>query len=69
MRRTEVEEFESCSECGSDVHASRDRTYAIDAERMLCFACALRRGGSYDEGHDFWKQAPDLEGLAPRDRE
>ncbi len=69
MQRTDADEFEFCSECGSDVHAARDRTYAIDAERMLCFSCALRRGGSYDERHDLWNHAPDLAGLPPRERE
>lgn len=65
MHRSEELELESCAECGAEVHTARGRSYALDAERVLCFACALRRGGSYDDRHDTWTEAPDLAGLTP----
>ncbi|HEY8122323.1 MAG TPA: DUF4136 domain-containing protein [Myxococcota bacterium] len=67
MHRSEARELELCTACGAEVHAARDRTYALDAERVLCFACAVRRGGAYDEQHDLWRAAPDLTDLAPDD--
>jgi hypothetical protein len=69
MHRSEQRELEFCSECGAEVHVSRDRAYAVDADRVLCFACATKRGGAYDEHRDLWVEAPDLAGLgeeAPR---
>ncbi len=64
MRRSEDRELTACSECGADVHVARDRAYALDVDRVLCFACATRRGGSYDERRDLWVEPPDLGGLA-----
>ncbi len=63
MRRSEDYELDSCAACGGEVHVSRDRTYALDAERVLCFACAVQRGGSYDEQHDLWRETPDVADL------
>jgi len=63
MHRSDESELDSCTECGAEVHASRDRSYALDAERALCFACAVRRGGVYDEHRDLWVDAPDLADL------
>jgi hypothetical protein len=64
MHRTEERELDFCSDCGAEVHVARDRAYALDSERMLCFDCATRRGGAYDEAHDLWVEKPDLAGIA-----
>jgi hypothetical protein len=66
VHRTEELELDVCAECGAEVHATRDRGYALDSERVLCFACAERRGGAYDELHDIWTAAPDLSDLRLR---
>jgi hypothetical protein len=68
MHRTEQREFETCADCGAEVHAARDRGYALDAERVLCFACATRRGGTYDEWRDLWIEPPDVGGLEEEKR-
>ncbi|MBM4382800.1 MAG: hypothetical protein FJ091_05465 [Deltaproteobacteria bacterium] len=67
MHRSEARELGYCAECGAEVHSSRDRTYAVDAERSLCFACAVQRGGCFDERRDLWTHAPDLSGLSEPD--
>jgi hypothetical protein len=67
MHRSEARELTSCAGCGAEIHASADRTYAVDAERSLCFACAVQRGGSFDALHDLWTEVPDLSGLADPD--
>jgi len=64
MHRTEERDLDICSECGAELHVARDRGYALDAEHVLCFACATKRGGAYDEEHDLWVATPDLTGLA-----
>lgn len=54
----------SCIDCGTPIDADRavaDRTFAITSEVVLCHACALRRGGVYDDAEDKWKLAPRLE--------
>lgn len=67
MHRSEASELDTCADCGAEVHVARDRTFAAPGDRVLCFACAERRGGSYDELHDVWTQAPDLSGLPTPD--
>ncbi len=67
MHASEAHQFEFCASCGAEVQIARDRGYALDAERVLCFPCAVQRGGSYDEHRDLWVEAPDLANLA-RDR-
>jgi hypothetical protein len=66
MHRTEADVLESCAQCGAEIDASRDRAYGFRGG-SLCYACAMRRGGSYDELHDVWTQAPDVEGLRRRE--
>jgi hypothetical protein len=63
MHRSEANELERCAECGAELSVPRDRGYALDADRALCFACAVKRGGAYDEQRDLWVEAPDLAGL------
>jgi hypothetical protein len=63
MHRSEAREFESCTECGAEVHVARDRTYALDADHVLCFACAVKRGGAYDERRDLWIEVPNVADL------
>jgi recombinational DNA repair protein (RecF pathway) len=63
MHRSETREFESCADCGAEVTPGRERAYAFGPGSFLCFECALRRGGSYDETHDRWTVEADTAGL------
>lgn len=54
----------NCIDCGTPIDADQavaERTFAITGEVVLCHACALRRGGVYDDADDKWKIAPRLE--------
>jgi len=64
MHSSEARELDTCTECGAEIHTARDRSFALDSERSLCFACAVQRGGSFDALHDVWTHAPDLSGLS-----
>jgi len=64
MHRSESEDLANCAACGCEIAAGRDRAYEIGGNGVLCFSCALRRGGSYDEREDRWRTAPDISGLA-----
>jgi hypothetical protein len=60
MHRSETEELIQCLACGAEISIDRDRSFAITQDDGLCFACALKRGGVYDELHDTWTRAPDV---------
>ena len=60
---TELDQL-SCIDCGTRIDADQAvaaRTFAITNEVVLCHACALSRGGVYDDSEDKWKLAPRLE--------
>lgn len=65
MHRSESRELANCADCGAEIAPARDRAWAGGGELFLCFACALRRGDSYDEAHDRWVTAPDARDLPP----
>lgn len=57
----------SCADCGAAIDSDRataERTFALTGEVVLCHACALRRGGVYDDAADKWKIAPRLEDVS-----
>jgi putative phosphoribosyl transferase len=54
------EDLVRCVDCGVLLSPATDRAYAISAEDFLCFSCAERRGGEYDEDEDRWVTAPEL---------
>lgn len=61
----------TCIDCGAMIaikDAATDRTFALTPEVVLCNACAVRRGGVYDDLDDKWKVAPRLEGLSIEQR-
>lgn len=59
MHRSETAELATCAECGAEIAPARDRAYALARDVFLCFECALRRGGSYDEQTDRWLTPPE----------
>ena len=58
----ELEELElcQCAECGADVDVHADRYFVFSDEGVLCFECAISRGGQYDEDNDVWLVPPDV---------
>lgn len=65
MHRSETRELGVCVECGAEIAPARERSYVYGPDACLCFSCAVRRGGSYDETHDRWVTAPDTQDLSP----
>jgi hypothetical protein len=63
MHREEVDELARCVECDSEV-APTDRIFAIGDQSLLCYSCAVRRGGVYDERYDRWATEPVLEAMS-----
>ena len=67
MHRSESRELSSCALCGALVDA-RERAFSFGSEGVLCFSCALERGGAYDAEHDRWTQSPDVSDLSEPER-
>jgi hypothetical protein len=63
MHRSEALDLVACLSCGAEVSLGVDRAFALTEDSALCFACAVRRGGSYSEAHDQWTKSPNLSGL------
>lgn len=65
MHRSESSQIATCVECGAEIAPSTERGFALTSDSFLCFACAVRRGGRYDERLDRWEEAPGVGDLAP----
>jgi hypothetical protein len=47
------------------VASGRSREFEFGEALVLCFDCALARGGRYEEAGDRWVEAPAIDGLDP----
>jgi len=63
MHRSETRELANCVVCGAEIAPATDRAYAAGPDSFLCFHCAHKRGGTYDEVHDRWDNPPSVGGL------
>ena len=63
MHRSETLALLPCAECGVETAAALERGFSIDAETVICFDCAVQRGGRWDEERALWSREPDVVGL------
>lgn len=68
MHRSEAVRLYRCAACGAET-SIQDRAFPFGEDEVLCFACAVDRGGSYIEGYDKWKAAPGVQDLFPPPRD
>jgi len=52
-------------DCGATIAVGAEPSYPLGEDALLCFECAIRRGGQYDAPHDHWTVPPDATGLGP----
>jgi hypothetical protein len=52
----------ACADCGAPMEGS-ERSYAFGEQSVLCWACAVRRGGRHDAQEDTWITAPAVDDL------
>ncbi|MBW2289256.1 MAG: hypothetical protein JRG80_18875 [Deltaproteobacteria bacterium] len=45
--------------------SGRSREFEFGESLVLCFDCAVRRGGRYDEALDRWSEAPAIGDFGP----
>jgi hypothetical protein len=67
MHREEFEQQTECAGCGTAISTSADRGYTYGSQSVLCFECALARGGIYDADQDRWVIAPEVADLPEPD--
>ena len=63
MHREEYEGRSACSDCGAVISPAADRGFSFGTQGVLCWECAIRRGGTYDADEDRWTNAPDVADL------
>jgi hypothetical protein len=63
MKLNELQDEDLCVECGASLSVEIDRAFACGPDTFLCYACAERRGGIFDEDEDRWTLPPDVESL------
>ena len=63
MHRSEERNIANCLDCGTQLEPARERGYTFGSRGVLCFECAVRRGGSWDGTHEHWDTEPSIEGL------
>ena len=60
------EDLGACADCETPLNAEGERIYAVAGDVLLCVACAVRRGGRYDESEDRWVTPPNVDDLLNR---
>jgi hypothetical protein len=65
MHRSETAGEADCSACGASVASGRSREFEFGESLVLCFDCAIRRGGCYDDALDRWSEVPAIDDLGP----
>lgn len=66
VHRSENEQYSNCSDCGAVIAAGAERGFLFGSDGVLCWECALRRGGAYDARHECWTRSPRVDDLLPR---
>jgi len=65
MERSDEMALDRCADCGADIRPGAEPVFAFGTAGMVCWDCALRRGGRYDAERERWSEAPDLRDLVP----
>jgi hypothetical protein len=63
MELEELEIHKPCASCGELIAEGLTPSYELDEQIVLCWACAIERGGRYDEESDRWVVPPDTRDL------
>jgi len=57
-RDTEAALGSACADCGAVIEPEAAQSYAFGEQAVLCWECAIRRGGSYDADEEVWTTPP-----------
>jgi hypothetical protein len=68
MHQSEIDSSTPCAVCEALVGPGFARGYGFGSNEMLCWQCAIDRGGSYDSEQERWVSPPRVEDLAREER-
>lgn len=63
MEREEWESAGACAQCGASVARDSERGFEFGVGNLLCWGCAIERGGQYDAELERWSVSPNVAGL------
>lgn len=63
MEPDDLEIHEPCADCGAVVVEGLSPIFPFGESEVLCWECAIRRGGKYDAELDVWTVEPDTADL------
>jgi hypothetical protein len=63
MELEEADVEEPCADCGEIVLEGLSPIYNFGEGEVLCWKCAIRRGGKYDSERDNWVEPPNTADL------
>jgi hypothetical protein len=63
MHEEEWLQAETCALCDAELEPGADCAYYFAEHGVLCFSCALARGGAYDSVGDRWTTPPHVSDL------
>lgn len=50
---------ERCADCSDELDPELNRGFSVGPDAVLCFRCAVARGGSWDERQERWVIEPE----------
>jgi hypothetical protein len=53
----------ACAECGALIDPDGARSFPFGEQGVLCWSCAIRRGGSYSPDEEIWTTPPSIADL------
>ena len=62
MESNEFEELTECCSCGAPLGGTEHDAFRVD-DALVCYDCAVRRGGLYDTRQGRWVMEPDVSDL------
>ncbi len=63
MTPADETETSVCAQCGEELWPELERAFTFGDDQVLCFECAIARGGIYNERKDRWMKPPNVTGL------
>ena len=63
MHREEFEGLVSCAACGATIVSTTYRAYACGTSTVVCWDCAVTRGGRWDDSQERWAEPPRVSDL------
>lgn len=63
MHREELEQLDVCASCQASIIPNEEESFAFGPNSVLCWKCAIDRGGVYNEYEERWTTAPNVSDL------